>query len=634
MDRPSKFVGCWLWLLLLGLFAAQVRWPQLAYPATGVLLASGLALCLTVAGLRHLRALQGGSAFPSDNPAAWAGAAFLLYAWARWALDGFPALGSDSLGTLLVLGGFALTGYLLLAVPPSPADDRIHSFIPASFHVGLGLLALGCGAYALAQYVFLYDRSYRDLQAELAGRIATPTEAALLYHFQLRRVASVWGDPNAFAAFCAATLPASLWLAGRARAAAASTVVRMALVALGLSAGVGALVGVALSGSRGGILDCLMVLGAWAVYLAWARYRSPIAAAGICLSLFVFVLMARPSHAQFSPPEAARAPVTPSAWTWRSSTIQERLYYLQVGKAMVAERPVFGMGLGSVDLYFGRYKPPEAREARYLHNWVLQIAAELGLVGVALAGLFILLLFARVLRNGNWRQPLVFPSLAGAGVLTLDGLVQLSFNQRELMALFGLFCALLLHAGAAPARSISAARVRTAAAVGALVLGFLFHLVPRLAASNQRDVAEELLEVGEWELARRQVRRAQAISPRDPSNALLLASIEEAQGNLPAARMHLQAAIRLQPESASAHASLARLLQRQGDFAGAETELQEALKRYPSNWRYHDQMSQLEQARGNEAKACEHARLAHRFAEGLPGTEGVEARLRELGCTP
>lgn len=68
-----------------------------------------------------------------------------------------------------------------------------------------------------------------------------------------------------------------------------------------------------------------------------------------------------------------------------SPSASERFYFWDAGLRMVRDAPLLGLGPGGVRLYYPDYKHPDARRPRtgHLHNNLVQIAAERGLLGLA-----------------------------------------------------------------------------------------------------------------------------------------------------------------------------------------------------------------------------------------------------------
>lgn len=676
MTTPAEIrrLSSLLWGVLLLLWGVQVWRPQLSYPRQGVLealLALGiLGMGAALAFLSRRRdgtpsgPLVNGSGQgagtrcqgPGASITAALGLGFVLYAWLRWAAQGFPAAGSDNFGTLVGCAVAAASAFFLLGAwrqsrdavagvegkPPSPGSaSESGPDTPAPlltvFYAFLSLVALACGLHALAQHQFLYDRALRDLLETIGSAEPTPLQAGLIHHLRIKRVASVWGDPNTLAGFSALSLAASLHCAGAGRrhrrtgtGRPAAVALLTALPALSIPA---ALLAIVLSGSRGGVLDALLVLGCYAL-LGTRSYRPRVAV--VVAAAAVFLAAGRPSSLPASPVTTAPVtqasePVLFSSFLTRIDTIRERVHYVRVGLAITARNPVFGSGPGAVDLYYGHYKPAEARESKYLHNWPLQIAAEYGLAGLILACGFA----AGLLRPALWRRargpsPLR-PALVMAAVFLFDALLQFSFNQREMMALFGLLTGALLQG--IPGKAAGGAgscghRFRIAVVALFLVAASLIHVVPALISLAEKEDAQDALDAGEVDEAIRHLRRASAWSPRDPYPLLSLGLIEAERKGPDAGALLVERALRLQPQSANLHARLAGLRLQSGRLGEAETLARRAVELYPTNAEHQDLLSRVLEASGNRDEALIAARRAAEY--GYLYKEKYGKRLREL----
>jgi O-antigen ligase len=110
---------------------------------------------------------------------------------------------------------------------------------------------------------------------------------------------------------------------------------------------------------------------ALAVVMAATRPRWIAALVGVIILLVVLA----------PPPWRARAL---SAFDPHHPTNVERTYMWQGGIAMLRDRPWTGVGLQDMKPVYDRYKPPAAKErAGHLHSVPIQIAASMGLIGLA-----------------------------------------------------------------------------------------------------------------------------------------------------------------------------------------------------------------------------------------------------------
>ena len=621
---PQARVVSRAWLLLLLLAAALAWMPMVAYPSSGRWLLVVASLLMLTSAM--LRVRTGDTTRAAWMPGVWA-LALGLFAWARWAAGGFPFAGTDGLTTLLfaILAGFTAHGLLRSAdrAGGRPCMDSMLRSLLTALATG-GFL---CGLHAMAQRLFIYDRMRADLLAEIGAGQPTPLQLGLLHHFALKRVASVWGDPNALGAFLAVSTLAGLMLAvmavRRRSHAPAGLVGAMAVPSC--------LVGIWFSGSRGALLD--LVIGVLLATAAWLARRggvprAPRSSHAVLLALAVLVVgmlsVSAPGRGDVAPPGSTNAPAAPvsggapAASGWRamlsrSDTLRERGYYALVGFRIFRTSPLLGAGPGAVDQLYGRLKPPEARESKYLHNWVFQIAAEYGMVGLLLAGGLLLGLgraLLTALRRGGAEQAACAVAFV---MLVCDGLYQLSFNQRELMMLAGILGGSVLAvsprlAGGTFPR-VTAARAQGAAAI-ALFAVTLHAGLPALHSLWARQRAEAELDNGRPAAAIGVLRRARMLAPRDPQSWALEAHIVAGRDGPAAALPLMERAVSLNPASASLHSSLADLLSAAGRQEDALAEMRRAVGLYPTKADYRAQLSRLLEQRGDLEGALREARLA------------------------
>jgi hypothetical protein len=124
------------------------------------------------------------------------------------------------------------------------------------------------------------------------------------------------------------------------------------------------------------------------------------------------------------------------------ATARERLAMLITGLRLIGEHLVAGVGPGQVKYLYPAYAPPEAlrRHTSHLHNTPLQIAAERGIVGLAL-WLWIFVAFfvraGRVLRRvpaaAAADRALVVGSLAAVAAFLVSGLFEYNFGDTEVL---------------------------------------------------------------------------------------------------------------------------------------------------------------------------------------------------------
>lgn len=611
-------------LLLLLLWAGGLLKPELAYPVHG--LTNNLALTIVCVAVSFLIAKNHDWSRHARLPLIFF-CGFVAWLTVRWAISGFPAVGRENLGTQLEWSAYVYVAFCLMLVSgvanksfETEAGTRSVSTV---FFSVLSVLGAGFALHAIFQYLFLYDEHLRALLADIGNRAPTPLERGLIHHFRIKRVASVWGDPNALGCFLALSLGAAWVLWGLKLGSA-----RAKLFARVLAAVTTATAGPAiyLTGSRGAVLDVAVLTFALAL-VSSRRFTGQMRVAVLCCVIVAGSLASMRAQLVEQPPPPQRS------WWNRSDTVRERLNYARVGIALIQLNPLFGAGLGAVELHYPRLKPDEARESKYLHNWVLQIAAETGLVGLALYVAF-WVSSLRLAWLSPWRGTREGRAmLILCGVFLFDGLIQLSFNQRELMHTFGLCTGLLLGGAVKSLHEIGAQKAppprRVLSAIGvALALGLALVVVPSMYAGIQRLASEGALAENDYESAEAHLRRALWATPGDPWLWDSLAHVCEAQGRLAPARDALQRALDLQPQSARLHDRMAQLFEREGNLPRAEAYVRKALNLYPSNAEYHRHLSLLLEKRGDVQGALEAAERAAKLNHLTP--EEDQQRVQQL----
>jgi Flp pilus assembly protein TadD len=599
------------------LWAFQVRFPPLSYPALGQICLLVLTAILLFGAARLFRkmnqaptadARQLSSIILRPHPALIPGMLFLAWNVARWLIAGAPADSTADMATPLWAAA-----YFMAALVITPAQGDGERKLPCIFLKLLCLIGLACGVYAIFQYHISYQSSYDALLRSIGNRPPDRTEAALLHHLDLRRVASFWGDPNSYAAFAALGIAASI------EVIATITTWRLAWRVIAACSILAGLAGIFYTGSRGGVLDVLLVLAFFAILFVSGRFwRQGKGAFAVTALVFGCMAGARSLPADSAPvsdPQTTAAPAE-SGWMWRSDTIRERIYSLQVGARMIALSPVIGLGPGSVNDYFGRLKSPNAREARHLHNWFINVWAELGAVGVSLLCWFLGAIAWKGWRTRILQQPIGRTYLLLFGVLVFDGLLQTSWAQRELMSLFGLVCGCLVGMTAestapAPVRVRAGLRASALACIAAVML---LVEVPFLSAANAKQIAEDAMLSGDSALASRYWEKASRWAPRDPEPYQGRAQIALSQGQLSAARLLYQRALELSPESASLNVQLAAVLNTLSKPVEAERHFRRAMELYPSNPAYNFQYGMFLAERGRREEALKFAQRAAQYS--------------------
>lgn len=170
------------------------------------------------------------------------------------------------------------------------------------------------------------------------------------------------GDPNYYTLSALLVLAPAIYLFRTRRSLWAGI---YCLICMALT-----LVGVALAASRGGLLG----LGAAFLFVVWRserRFRNMIALAVCVLPLLVI-----------SPSSPLQRFLHPSYGDVEGETTRLELW--RAGLRMVEEHPLTGIGAGNFKYVVTRYETQENDLQKIAHNTYIEVAAELGLPGLAI----------------------------------------------------------------------------------------------------------------------------------------------------------------------------------------------------------------------------------------------------------
>jgi hypothetical protein len=252
--------------------------------------------------------------------------------------------------------------------------------------------------------------------------LAGPTRDGILHALREGRASGVFGSPNIFAGFLAMVLPLALAVSVMRPFKVTRVVGPMVVVLL--------IVGILYSGSRGGLLGAFVGMFMFAVLLIPSR--SLVTTGTVLVGLLML--------------GAVSSPTSLERWT-ATSTIQQRLAYWEAGAQIWMEAPVVGHGPGGFELHYPRHRQPFANETRFAHNWVVQWACEVGIVGLGLfAGWIGVVLFAGFVawRRFHPRDPLMAGFLSALVVMIIHGLAEFTLSIREVMLCMSVIAAVTL----------------------------------------------------------------------------------------------------------------------------------------------------------------------------------------------
>ncbi|MCP4896539.1 MAG: hypothetical protein GY906_06140 [bacterium] len=126
-----------------------------------------------------------------------------------------------------------------------------------------------------------------------------------------------------------------------------------------------------------------------------------------------------------------------SIFDLRDDSNYDRLCMVKSGIQMASDFPVFGVGLGMVQVHYANYRVDDAprKKVPHLHNNVVQIAAERGLFGLAAYASILFVFVFRTWRGVRTSKRPEFPALVGcllavAGI-TVAGLFEYNWGDAE-----------------------------------------------------------------------------------------------------------------------------------------------------------------------------------------------------------
>ncbi|MFB4205481.1 O-antigen ligase family protein [Arhodomonas sp. KWT2] len=405
-----------------------------------------------------LFAFSGGFSVAAMNT----GLALMLLGFLLQARQALPTLLRDPLALLVTaFCAYVVLRGLLAVYSSTPADpDRGH--LGQSWHLlrADGLLAVAGGWWLFRHPAWIRRCLNLAVLSGLVGLAVALTRAPRLPWEGLVRLKTS-ASPNAFGLYAALVL---LVLCMRPPVRCGTRARRIMLMAGWGAALIVALLALLWSGSRSAWLGAMIGIPVtlavqWGPtlcrWLATPAGRRPAAAAALLAVLALGGIVATSDTVawRLDPGEAVRSVRDIAAGDWQAvpnRSLRYRLMLWRSGATIIRNAPWLGWGPAGAQPAIKRYAASEVKRFPHLHNMVLNLWAQLGLVGVGLFGVCgIVALFRGLRPPAGSDVPDNLVRLAGGGLLTffLIGQLQIRYLDPTGIVPNSLFLAILIATG-------------------------------------------------------------------------------------------------------------------------------------------------------------------------------------------
>lgn len=303
--------------------------------------------------------------------------------------------------------------------------------------IGVGLILLGIIEAGLGIYQYVYGFNYTiRIITQNPDLVASQSYQGILHALQTHRIIGSFGNPNVYALFLAMTLPVSIYYFFKE----SKLIYRILLL---ISSSI-ILTALAFTYSRGGII-CVVVglIALIPIFRKQIKIQLFLGIFGLILLTAILIFVC--SQVPKSEMKSEKLETFSNRLTTPTSTVSERLHYWSIAKQMIFDHPIFGTGIGSYGIRYGRYKPVGIGESKYVHNLFLQIWVEQGLLGLlSFLGILVVLIFSTINRYRHLASnpELAFSIAIFGGIIAfiIDGFFGYGYYIPEL---YYLFCFLL-----------------------------------------------------------------------------------------------------------------------------------------------------------------------------------------------
>jgi len=450
----------------------------------------------------------------------------------------------------------------------------------------------------------------------------------------VQRPYSFFGNPIFFAGFLSMALPVMLSLS-----LSGPRVSPLYIISFALS-----FIMVIACSSRGVITATLLSLGFFTlIYFHYGLNKK----IRINKKIFVVTILAALSAAAFLP--QLRAPVFSSISRFYSlfsasnPEIKSRVIMLKAACDMIAESPLFGSGAGSYRYYFQKYQAPlipadsknRFVKTSYAHNDYMQLAAEFGITGLALALAFIFAVFAVFQSNFRPRSPsfmlLGYGLFASVSTALFSSFFTFNLFIFPVSALFWITCGLLCRISLPlknPSPHLKTGKILFYSCVAAALISIIL-------AKPLRGPLSGFYHSGALNAPDSSIKEKLFYSSikNDPGNfyaRMGLASFYAKEGRLKQASLEYKNALNIYPFSADALFNAGAVIARHGSLEHAESYLKKALSLYPAFPEALFELGNLYMFHNMEEKGAYYLSLARKSGHS-PVNKGLENRVVFFG---
>lgn len=206
-----------------------------------------------------------------------------------------------------------------------------------------------------------------------------------------------------------------------------------------------------LTASRGSFIIFALTLPIIFIGMERSALKGAIIKTVLCIALSLLITQALMFFAPYIQETLGKSNELTQILTRRSSFVAwsgvSRFAFWQAGINIFANHPLIGTGLGTFSLGYNTVYVEEIWFSRFVHNHYIQSAAELGIIGFALLGGFMLTMIFKVLRIlKSERQSNIFPGLLAASVAFLIHIGgDFGWNFPAVTTLFFMMCGFIVN---------------------------------------------------------------------------------------------------------------------------------------------------------------------------------------------